>query len=99
VVDALYNQEWRQRKAIATHILDHCHLFPIARLKLLALAMSISIRNNYITTNNTYHKACLIEVVEVRVLDCICAHIGYQPEPHAYKVWIFTGGSLEVICA
>jgi len=78
VVDALDDHEWRQYKAVAAYVLDRSRLFPIARLKLLALATLISTGNDYATTNDAYYKAYLVEVVEVTVLDTIlCTHVGH----------------------
>jgi len=78
VVDALQDQEWQQYKAIAAYILNRCRPFPVARLKLLALATSFSTRNNHASIDNTHYKACLVEVVEVVVLDAVlCTHVSY----------------------
>ena len=98
VVNTLDDHEQRQRKAIATHTLNCSHLFLIARLKLLALATSISTYNNHATANNAHYKAYFIKIVEVVVLDAILyTHVSYQPEPHIYLVRVFTKGPLEVI--
>jgi len=98
VVNALDDYEWRQRKAVAAYALNRSRPFPIARLKLLASATSISTGNDHATTNNAYHEACLVKVVEVAVLDAVLrTHIGHQPEPRVYLVRVFAEGPLEVV--
>ena len=98
VVDALDDYKQRQRKAVAAYAFDCSRLFPIARLKLLALAMLISMCNDYTAANNAYYKAYFVEVVEVVVLDAVlCMHIGYQLELYVYLVEVFVKGPLEVI--
>ena len=78
MVNALDDHEWRQCKAVAAYALNCSCLFLIARLKLLALATSISTGNDYTTANNAYYKACLVEVIEVVVLDTVFrTHIGH----------------------
>jgi len=62
------------------------------------LATLFSIYNNYTSTDNTYYKAYLVEVVEVVVLDAVLyIHIGYQLELHVYLVGVFIEGPLEVV--
>ena len=98
MVDALDDHEWRQRKAVAAHTLNHSRPFSIARLKLLASATLIGTYNNHTAADNTHYKAYLVKVVEVAVLDAVLhTHVGYQPEPHIYLVGVFAEGPLEVI--
>ncbi|KAF2835747.1 hypothetical protein M501DRAFT_941433 [Patellaria atrata CBS 101060] len=79
VIDALDNEEWRDTKAIACHALNHSRPFPITWLELLASATSIGTCNDYTVTDSPYHKARLIKVIEVAILDTIlCAHIGHK---------------------
>ena len=78
MVGALHDQERRQHKAVATYAFNRYYLFSIPRLKLLTSATSIYICNYHITIDNPYHKAYLIEVIEVVVLDTVLrTHIGY----------------------
>jgi hypothetical protein len=100
VVFALYDQERRQRKAVAAYALNCCRPFPITRLKLLASCASISACNDHAAADNAHHEARLVKVVEVLVLDCVLrTHVGYQPEPPVYKLRVFAEGSLEVVGA
>ena len=98
MVNALYNQEWWQHKAVATYVLNRCCLFLVTRLKLLASTASIGTCNNHVTIDNAHYKACLVEVVKIGVLDAILrAYVGHQPEPVPNNLWIFVEGSLEVV--
>ena len=82
VVRALYDEERRQAKAIATNALDSCCPFTITRLKLLTLSTSIRTRYDHISTDNAHHKACLVKVVDVRLLDAVPrTYIRYEPKP------------------
>ena len=98
MVGALYDQERRQHKAIAAHAFNRCCPFSIPRLKLLTSATSICACNYHIATDNPYHEACLVEVIEVAVLDTVLrTHVGYQLEPRVYNIRVFVEGSLEVV--
>ena len=98
VVNALDNQEQRQRKPIAAYILNCSCPFPITRLKLLALATLVGTGNNYTAIDNAHYKACLVKVVEVAVLDAILyIYISYKLKPYVYKVRVFIEGPLEVV--
>jgi len=78
VILTLYEQEWRQYKTVCAHALDRSCPFSIPRLNLLWLASSISTRDNHITTDNTHHKAGLVKVVEVGIIDTVFrSHIRY----------------------
>ncbi len=88
----------RQRKAVAAHALNRCRPFPITRLKLLASSTSISTRNDHAAADNAHHKARLVKVVEVLVLDRVLrTHVSHQPEPRVYKLIILAEGPLEVV--
>ena len=98
MVDALYDQERGQYKAIVAYAFDRCSPFPIARLELLASAISIYICNNHAATDNPHHETRLVEVVEVLVLDVVLrTYVGYQLEPYVYLVGVFAEGPLEVV--
>ncbi len=78
VVFALYDQERRQCKAIATYIFNCCRPFLIIKLKLFTSSTTINIYNNYIVIDNTYYKACFVEIIEVCILDrVLCVYVGY----------------------
>ena len=78
MVNALDDEEGWYCKAVTTYILNRSCLFAIARLKLLASASPICMRDHYTATDDAYYKACLVEVVEVAVLDPVLrVHIGY----------------------
>ena len=63
------------------------------------MATSISTGNDYAAANNAYYEACLVEVVEVVVLDAILrTHVGYKLKLCVYKVGVFVEGPLEVVC-
>jgi len=98
VVFALEDQVQRYYKAVTANTLNCCSLFPIARLKNLTSALSISTYNNHATIDNAHYKASFVEVVEVHVLDPILLlHIVHQLELHVYKLRIFAKGLLLVI--
>ncbi|KAF2834452.1 hypothetical protein M501DRAFT_1020709 [Patellaria atrata CBS 101060] len=79
VIDALDDEEWRDAKAIACHVLNRSRSFPVTWLELLASATSIGTCNDYTGTDNPYHKARLIKVIEVAILDTILGtHIGHK---------------------
>ncbi len=60
--------------------------------------MLICIYNDYTAVDNPYHEACLVEVIEVAVLDTVLRmYVGYQPEPRVYLVGVFVEGPLEVV--
>ena len=78
MVNALYNQEWQQCKAVAAYVFNCSCLFAIAKLKLFTLAVLIYTCNYCTAVDNSYYKAYLIKVVEVVVLDTVLrTHIDY----------------------
>ena len=62
------------------------------------MATSISTGNDYAAANNAYYEACLVEVVEVVVLDAVLrTYVSHQLEPRVYLVRVFAEGPLEVV--
>ncbi len=78
MVDALYDQEQRQHKAVIVYVFNRYNLFTIAWLKLFASAISIYMCYYYIAVDNFHYEAYFVEVVKVLFLDRILRiYIGY----------------------
>ncbi len=91
VVGALDDEEWWEAPPFGIDTLNCCRPFPIAWLDRLASSKSISTCNHHRAADNTHHKAGLIEVVEVAVLDTeFGPHITHKFEPLTNKLRIFT---------
>ena len=95
---ALEDQIQRHYKAIAANTLNCYSPFPIAWLKNLASTLLIGTCNDHTAADNAHYKASLVEVVEVRIVDCILRiHVVYQPKLRVYKLRIFIEGPLLVV--
>ena len=82
VVLALDNKERRYYKTVVVYTFDRYRLFAIASLQLFASSATIKTYNDHCNTNDAYHKANLIEIVEVVVLDTIFRlYVFHQFEP------------------
>ena len=61
-------------------------------------ALSIDIRDDHTIANNVYYKAGLVEVIKVRVVDCILLpYVVHQLKPYVYKLKIFAKSPLFVV--
>ena len=100
MVLALDDQEWRQRETVCAHTLNCSRPFSVTSLKLLSSAFPFQACDDHIAADHAHHEACLVEVVEVAILDAVLrAHVLYQLEPLLDKVGIFAEGSLDVVGA
>jgi hypothetical protein len=94
------NKKRRETPPFAIDALNRRRPFSIARLNCLALSKSIGTCHYHKCADNTYHKASLVEVVEVAVIDAVLRpHVVHKLKPCANKLWIFAEGSLKAVCA
>jgi hypothetical protein len=63
----LNDQKWRDIPTFTIRINNYYRLFPIAWLYSLGSAMSIGTYNNYPRCDLAYHKAGLVEIIEIAV--------------------------------
>jgi hypothetical protein len=83
VVLPLDNQKQRHTIALTINTDNYYSLFLIPWLNCLVSATLVCLSNNYSRADNTYYKACLVKVIEVRVYNPIfCSYILYKLEPH-----------------
>jgi hypothetical protein len=95
---ALYDQKGRYHKTVARDTLNSRRPFSIASLQLLPSALSIGTCDDHTAADDSHHKAGLVKVIEVLVLDRVLgAHILHQPEPRVDFGWVFAESSLEVV--
>lgn len=79
---------------------NHRSPFPIARLNDLWFGLPIRACDNHYCADNAHHKARLVEVVEIGVLNPIlCPHIRNQAKPRAQRIGIFQESPLVVVGA
>ena len=71
VVGAFNHDERRDTLAVGINALDHGNLFAITRLDLLSLSGTIGTGYDYYRRDLAYHKASLVKVVDVLVLDAV----------------------------
>ena len=71
MVLAFDNDIQRDRPALGINALDHRSPFPIARLGQLRLASPVRACNNHRYGDLTHHKAGLVEVIQIPVLDAV----------------------------
>jgi hypothetical protein len=67
VILALNYEKQRKTPTLSIRTNNRCRLYSITWLDCLASVTSICACNDYSYTNNSYHKPCLVEVVEIGV--------------------------------
>ncbi len=97
---ALNYQERRHYIAVASDATNRYRLFSIPRLNSLWFSNPIRARNHYPRPYHTYHKASLVEVIEVAIEDAVFrSHISHQSELWLNNCRIFAEASLVVVDA
>jgi hypothetical protein len=82
VIFPYYNDIQRDRVPYRTNSLDNYNLFPITRLYLLCLCLTIRAYYDYSYGNNTYYKAGLVEVVDIRLTNRVFRdYVFYKLKP------------------
>ena len=88
---------WRDRIAGRPNALDSCNPFLIALLYGSRPSASIGGCNDSLGGDLTHREACLIEVVDVVIVDTVFRdYVPYERKPRAIRVWIFAEDSLVV---
>jgi hypothetical protein len=67
IINTLNDQKWKDILIFVIHTNNYYRLFPIAWLYSLSSATSIGIYNNHPKCDLAYHKAGLVEVIEIAV--------------------------------
>ena len=90
VVAALHTQKWGQDIAIYSNTTNCYSLFSITRLNSFWFPYLIRLYNNHSWLNLAHHKASLIKVIGIFILDPIFSlHVIYKVKPRANYLWIF----------
>ena len=71
MVGALHGDERREALTVRTDALDHGNPFPITRLDLFSLSVTISTGYDYCGRDLAHYKAGLVEVIDILVLDTV----------------------------
>jgi hypothetical protein len=81
-----------------TDCLDNCNPFPITRLDRLCFCPSVGACHNYSSRNNSYHKASLVEVIDIRLTNRVLGNcILHKLKPAPNNLWIFVFSPLIVV--
>jgi hypothetical protein len=76
------NNVWRHRPTRRINSLNNGCLFPIVLLHYFRFYTLFKALNYYIPGNFPYHKACFVEIVDIRLLDAVFSHyIRNKPKP------------------
>jgi hypothetical protein len=100
VVGALNDDVRREVPPFAVDAFDNRCPFSIPRLNCLASSASIGTRDHHRCADDAHHEACLVEVVEIAILDTVLgSHVVYKLKPRVNKPWVFAESYLEVVDA
>ena len=98
VVSTLHDDERRDTPAVGIDALDYGNPFAIARLDLLSFAVTVGARNDYSGSDLVHHKAGLVEVVDILVLDAVLGlDVLEKTEPAGDLLRVFAEGPLIVV--
>ena len=71
MVGTLHDDKRRDTPAVGTDALDYGNPFAITRLDLLSFTVTVGARDDYSGRDLAHHKAGLVEVVDILVLDAV----------------------------
>ena len=92
------DDEWRDRPALGVDALNHCNPFPIALLGYLRPSTPLSACNDHTRGDNTDHEACLVEVIDILILDTIFRLLIYEKRELARDLFkVFVEGPLIIV--